>query len=254
MPPKSQRKAAASPAPAAHARVHWRVSSISNWRYSESEHAAAALFNTPMRPDVFELVWDTQQGAGSAVRSRKERSWEPVSNITGGYASPLVQAFLRDHYVHTQASAAASAHAAAASGTAAPIAAVRRAPKRKATQSDKQAPRRKRGKKAVASAAAASAAAIEPVAAAPAHAAVPNPSAHRASSLPSAAAAPVAAPPVAADSQALTVRRQSSQRLSRSSSVCDVPAAVQISASGAAAASAAAAPAKRERERARSLK
>ena len=89
----------------------YQVSAIADWRYSRSEHAAAALLGTPKRPDMFELVWDTEQKqkGKAAARSRKQRTWEPISNITGGYASPLVQSFLHKHYLPTRALAAAAA-------------------------------------------------------------------------------------------------------------------------------------------------
>jgi len=160
----------------------YQVSAISDWRYSKSEHAAAALLGTPPKPDMFELQWETEPKSGTA-RSRKERTWEPISNITGGYASPLVQSFLRKHYLSTLVPAA----------TAGELQVMSR--KRNAGMSLKK-PSGKRPKKAASADCDPSAAA----AAAAGATAVPIDDAFAAS------------PPVEADSQALTVRRPSLSR------------------------------------------
>jgi hypothetical protein len=68
----------------------WQVNAIKNWRCSKSEHAAAVLFNTSMRPDLFKLRWESEE------TGRLEDSWVPVSNIDGGYASSLVQNYIRE--------------------------------------------------------------------------------------------------------------------------------------------------------------
>jgi hypothetical protein len=109
-----RKKKATAKAPAA----RWHVSSITDWRYSESEHAATVLFNSPMRPDWFEVEWESRAGG------RKEITWEPIGNITGGYASPLVQEFIRTKYLQPAAADGVRA-AAVASAPAGPAARAR---------------------------------------------------------------------------------------------------------------------------------
>jgi len=205
----------------------YNVSAIADWRYSRSEHAAAALLDTPKRPDMFELVWDTEQRSKPAARSRKQRTWEPISNITGGYASPLVQSFLRKHYLPARAPAAAAADADAGAG-----AKKVRPQKRHVSISRGQLSSSKRPKKAAA--AAASRAGSEPSTTAVAAPAVTAREEYRHSTALSAAAAaaataigPRTSALVAADSQALTARRPSllSRQLSNRSTRSSLSAA-----------------------------
>ncbi len=92
---------AAAAAVSADEPTEWIVSRISDWRYSDNEHAAAALFGCAMRPDMFELVWE-QTGSSSV------RTWQSVSDLTGGYASRMLKKLLRKEYFSPPVQAAAA--------------------------------------------------------------------------------------------------------------------------------------------------
>jgi len=101
----------------------WTVTAIKDWRYSASEHAAVALLGGKLRPDVVEVVWEGEPaGKSKSGRPRQERSWEPISNLTGGYASPMVQQFLTAKFLPKQPAPALAPSSAPVASAAAPSA------------------------------------------------------------------------------------------------------------------------------------
>jgi hypothetical protein len=97
------RSVAAAGAPSVEEKDSWQVAAIVDWRYSDNEHAAAALFGGDKRPDMFELLWE-QTGSSS----HRERTWQSVSDLTGGYASQMLQEFLQKEYFSPPVQAAAA--------------------------------------------------------------------------------------------------------------------------------------------------
>ena len=166
---------------------------------------------------MFELVWESE---AAAAGKSKVRSWEPISHITGGYASPLVQKFVRECFLQPVAAGKKRNAATSAKKT------CRKRGRLAAPASDQQAaaaPEPVAAEVSTASASAVSAAAAVTAATAAAAVAV-HVAAEEQPAAAESAALPIQLESV--DSQALTVRRQSSvlrqpsQRLSRSSSQC----------------------------------